>query len=148
INSENIRFRYRLEGLDRDWVEAGTRRTAYYSHVPPGRYTFHVIAANSDGVWNTEGASVLIRVQPHFYQTWWFVSAVSLAFCAVVFGAYRVRVSRLEHGRRAQEEFSHKLLVSQEQERQRIAAELHDSLGQSLLIIKNRVALAQSDIDQ
>jgi signal transduction histidine kinase/ligand-binding sensor domain-containing protein len=148
INSENIRFRYRLEGLDRDWVEAGTRRVAYYSHVPPGRYTFHVIAANSDGVWNTEGASVLIRVRPRFYQTWWFVSTVGLAFCAMVFGAYRIRVNRLEQARRAQEEFSQKLMASQEQERQRIAAELHDSLGQSLLIIKNRVALAQSDVKQ
>src|SRR5262249_18698163 len=58
INSENLRFKYKLEGLDHDWVEAGTRRTAYFSHVPPGKYTFRVIAANSDGVWNTEGKSM------------------------------------------------------------------------------------------
>jgi signal transduction histidine kinase len=64
------------------------------------------------------------------------------------FAAYRIRVNRLEQAHQAQEEFSHKLLASQEQERQRIAAELHDSLGQSLLIIKNRVALAQNDIDE
>jgi signal transduction histidine kinase len=134
--------------LDRDWVEAGTRRTAYYSHVPPGRYTFQVIAANSDGVWNTLGSSVRIRVHPRFYQTWWFLSAVALAFAGLGFAVYRIRVNRLEQARRAHEQFSHQLLVSQEQERQRIAAELHDSLGQSLLIIKNRVALAQSDIDQ
>ena len=148
INSGNIRFRYRLEGLDRDWVEAGTRRTAYYSHLPPGQYTFHVIAANSDGVWNTEGAAVLLRVWPHFYQTWWFLSAFALAISGLAFVAYRTRVNRLHQARRAQEEFSHKLLASQEQEGQRIAAELHDSLGQSLLIIKNRVALAQNDSDQ
>ena len=148
VNSENIKFRYRLEGLDSDWVDAGTRRTAYYSHVPPGRYTFRVIAANSDGVWNNEGAVVQLRVWPHFYQTWWFLSAVALAISGLAFMAYRSRVNRLEQARLAQEQFSHKLMASQEQERQRIAAELHDSLGQSLLIIKNRVALAQSDIDR
>ena len=62
INPEHVRFRYRLDGLDDDWIDAGTRRTAYYSHVPPGRYTFTVIAANSDGVWNTTGSSVQIVV--------------------------------------------------------------------------------------
>src|SRR5262249_35788225 len=55
INSENLRFKYKLEGLDNDWVEAGARRTAYFSRVPPGDYSFKVIAANSDGVWNEEG---------------------------------------------------------------------------------------------
>ena len=57
-----------------DWVDAGTRRTAYYSHVPPGRYTFTVIAANSDGVWNTDGPSLRIVVLPPFYRTWWFLT--------------------------------------------------------------------------
>ena len=61
LDSERIRFKYRLEGLDRDWVEAGMRRTAYYSHVPPGSYTFKVTAANSDGIWNSAGASLPLR---------------------------------------------------------------------------------------
>ncbi len=148
INSENIRFKYKLEGLDSDWIDAGTRRTAYYSHVPPGSYTFRVIAANSDGVWNMEGAFVRLRVRPRFYQTWWFLAIAVLSCFGLGFAAYRVRVNKLERARKAQEEFSHKLLASQEEERQRIAAALHDSLGQSLLIIKNRVALAQSDINE
>ncbi len=66
INSEQLKFKYRLAGLDRDWIEADTRRTAYYSHVPPGDYVFQVIAANSDGVWNTEGQSLRIVVVPPF----------------------------------------------------------------------------------
>ena len=148
INSENMRFRFKLEGLDHDWIEAGTRRTAYFSHVPPGSYVFKVIAANSDGVWNMEGTSIKIIVHPRFYQTWWFLTLVVLSVLGLVFLIYRIRVNQLKQTHKAQEEFSRKLLASQEQERQRIAAELHDSLGQSLLIIKNRIALAQSDIDE
>lgn len=148
IGSEDLRFKYELEGLDSDWVDAGTRRTAYYSHVRPGNYTFKVIAANRDGVWNQEGASIRLRVLPRFYQTWWFPSLFALSILSLGIAAYRVRVKRLERAHKTQEEFSHKLLQSQEVERQRIAGELHDSLGQSLLIIKNRIALAQRDIDE
>jgi signal transduction histidine kinase/ligand-binding sensor domain-containing protein len=148
INSENIRFKYKLEGLDRDWIDAGTRRTAYYSHLAPGTYTFKVIAANSDGIWNTRGAAITLNVRPRFYQIWWVQALVVLGFVGAAVGAYRVRADRLRKAHEAQEEFSRKLLSSQEEERQRIAAELHDSLGQSLLIIKNRIALAQSDIDE
>lgn len=148
INSENIRFKYKLEGLDRDWIDVGTRRTAYYSQVRPGSYIFRVIAANSDGVWNTEGASVRLTVLPRFYQTWWFQALIVIGLLGLGLAGYRGRVNRLARAHKAQEEFSQKLLVSQEQERQRIAAALHDSLGQSLLIIKNRIALAQSEIDE
>jgi signal transduction histidine kinase len=148
ISSEDLKFKYRLEGLDREWVDAGTRRTAYYSHLRPGSYTFKVIAANRDGVWNMQGASIKLSVLPRFYQTWWFPTLLALGIFSLGFAAYRVRVKRLELAHKTQEEFSHKLLQSQEHERQRIAAELHDSLGQSLLIIKNRLALAQRDIDE
>ncbi|MFA6954818.1 MAG: two-component regulator propeller domain-containing protein [Thermoanaerobaculia bacterium] len=75
-------FRYRLEGFDKQWIEAGTRRTAYYTGVPPGRYRFQVIAANADGVWNEDGAKLAIRLEPRFVQTIWFplliVGAASL----------------------------------------------------------------------
>ncbi|MCM2316464.1 MAG: ATP-binding protein, partial [Thermoanaerobaculia bacterium] len=72
VSPQNARFRYRLEGFDREWVEAGTRRAAYYTGVPPGRYRFQVIAANADGVWNDEGATLAVRLRPRFVQTFWF----------------------------------------------------------------------------
>jgi signal transduction histidine kinase/ligand-binding sensor domain-containing protein len=141
IKSNQIRFRYRMEGLDPDWIEAGTRRTAYYTRIPSGKYTFHVTAANSDGVWNTEGAQLEVSVQPPFYRTWWFAVAVSLAAVMSIGIAWRYRVSQLERAQALQQAFSRQLIASQEEERKRIAAELHDSLGQSLLIIKNQATL-------
>ncbi|HEX9002938.1 MAG TPA: two-component regulator propeller domain-containing protein [Blastocatellia bacterium] len=147
VKSEQTRFRYRLEGQDNNWQEAGTRRVAYYSYLPPGDYTFTVTAANSDGIWNPAGASVRIVVAPPFWRTWWFLSLVSLSAAGLVFLVFRLRVAQLRRAHAAQEKFSRQLLDSQEQERQRIAAELHDSLGQSLLIIKNRSFLALDSFD-
>ena len=141
INSENLRFKYKLEGLDDDWVEAGTRRTAYFSHVPPGDYTFRVIAANSDGVWNTEGKSMRIKVLPPFYRTLWFLALAGLVAVGTIFVSFRSRVRQIERRQVAQEAFARQLLESQEAERKRIAAELHDGLGQTLAIIKNRALL-------
>ncbi len=141
VKPELISFKYKLEGQDADWVEAGTRRAAYYSYLPPGNYTFRVIAANSDGVWNADGKSLAIVVIPPFYRTWWF----SILSLIIIFGAvyliYRQRINRLENQRRTRENFSREMITSQEKERQRIAAELHDGLGQSLLVIKNRALL-------
>jgi signal transduction histidine kinase/ligand-binding sensor domain-containing protein/CheY-like chemotaxis protein len=74
----SIAFRYRLEGFDRDWVEAGGRRIAYYTNIPPGRYRFRVIARSSQGVWNQQGAGLDFVLQPHFYQTGWFYLAGAL----------------------------------------------------------------------
>ena len=72
---EYVRFRYRLDNLDADWTDAGTRSAAYYSHLPPGRYTFRVMAANRDGRWNTAGVATLpFQVLPPFYARWWFTA--------------------------------------------------------------------------
>ena len=141
IKSEQVRFRYRLENLDDNWTEAGTRRSAYYSYLPPGEYVFQVIAANSDGVWNETGKSIVVRVVPPFYRTWWFYIGSILAMFAAVFAVYRLRLRQIETKHREQEMFSRRLIDSQEQERKRIAAELHDSLGQLLVVIKNRARL-------
>ncbi len=143
INSENLRFRYKLEGLDQDWVDAGHRRTAYFSYIPPGEYTFKVIAANSDGVWNTEGQHLRITVLPPFYRTWWFLTLAVLGVTGMVFVSFKYRVAQLEKRQATQQAFASQLIESQETERQRIAAELHDSLGQHLLVIRNRAALGE-----
>src|SRR5262249_27874437 len=137
IKSGQIRFRYKMEGLDPDWIEAGARRTAYYTRIPPGNYTFRVIAANSDGVWNSEGAHLAVRVLPPFYRTWWLEVAVSVGAVTLIAVAWRYGVSQLERAQAIQQAFSRQLIASQEEERKRIAAELHDSLGQRLVIVKN-----------
>jgi ligand-binding sensor domain-containing protein/signal transduction histidine kinase len=143
-----IKFRYRLLGLDRDWVDAGARRTAYYSHLPPGSYTFNVIADNGEGAWNTTGQTLAIQVLPRLYQTMWFRAAVAASLVALVWLSWRYRSAEMRRGQAAQQAFSRQLIESEERERQRIAAELHDSLGQSLLVVKNRAllgALTQQD---
>ncbi|HNC45011.1 MAG TPA: sensor histidine kinase, partial [Acidobacteriota bacterium] len=122
-------------------IEAGMRRTAYYSYLPAGEYTFQVKAANRDGVWALSVASVKVKVLPFFYQTWWFYSLVFSMISSVAFLLFRLRINQIEEKHREQEAFSRKLIDSQELERKRIAAELHDSLGQSLVIIKNRARL-------
>jgi signal transduction histidine kinase/ligand-binding sensor domain-containing protein len=144
INPEHVRFKYRLDGLDGDWVDASTRRTAYYSHVPPGNYTFTVIAANSDGVWNRDGSSLAIVVLPPYYRTWWFLTLLGVAIGALVVLTLKRREARLMRARAEQQAFTHQLIASQEAERKRIAAELHDSLGQRLVVIKNLAVLAST----
>ena len=147
INSENLRFKYKLEGLDEDWTDAGTRRLAYFSHVPPGAYTFRVIAANSDGVWNETGAMLKVVVLPPFYRTWWFLILAAFAIAGTAYLLFRRRLRQISLKHTAELAFSRRLIDSQEQERKRFAAEMHDGLGQSLVIIKNRarLSLKQSD---
>ena len=135
--ADQVKFKYQLVGLDQDWIEAGPRRTAYYSHLPPGEYTFKVIAENGEGVWNREGKSLRVIVLPPFYRTWWFITLATLSLIGFVVGAWQFRVRQLRKVQRTQQAFSHQLIASQEAERKRIAAELHDSLGQRLIVIKN-----------
>jgi signal transduction histidine kinase/ligand-binding sensor domain-containing protein len=137
IKPAQVRFRYRLEGFDENWTEAGNRRTAFYPHLAPGEYTFHVIAANSDNVWNEQGAEISITVKPPFYRRWWFIGLAVLLAGGIVFAVVKRRIWQLAKEHSAQQAFSRQLIASQEQERKRIAAELHDSLGQRLVVIKN-----------
>lgn len=143
VAPEKVSFHYRLEGLERDWVDAGTKRNVIYSHVPPGRYTFHVIACNSDGVWNDTGATLAFAVQPYFWQVWWFRVAASLAAAAVLAGTVLWETRRRMH---------HKLerverLRTIEHERARIAQDIHDNLGANLTRISLLSEAVQSELD-
>ena len=136
-----VRFRYRLDGLDDEWIEAGTRRTAYYSHLPPGQFTFHVMADSGEGVWSRDDASFSVTVEPPFYQTWWFRTFLAVGILGALILAYQYRIRQWKRSQQAREMFAQQLIASQESERKRIAAELHDSLGQRLLIMKSLALL-------
>jgi len=97
---EKILFKYRLEGLDRNWVEARQRRVAHYANLPPGSYRFQVLACNSDGIWNPTGASYKFQLPPRFYQTAWFTGLIAIAVAGLWFGAYRWRVYQLKANER------------------------------------------------
>jgi ligand-binding sensor domain-containing protein/signal transduction histidine kinase len=125
---ERVRFKYKLDGLESDWVEAGTRRIAQYSYLKPGQYSFHVIACNNDEVWNQTGASLEFTVQPHFWQTWWFIFAATAAGVGMVGGGVALVAHRRE--RRKLDQLEKQQAV--EKERARIARDIHDDLGASL----------------
>jgi signal transduction histidine kinase len=127
---QKVQFKYRLEGFDKDWIEAGTRRVAYYTNLPAESYRFHVIARNNDGFWNESGVSLPIRVLPHFYQTWWFY-IVLLSFCSLA--AYATYFWRL---RQVQSRFDAVLA-----ERTRIAREIHDTLAQGFVAVSVQLEL-------
>ncbi len=97
VAPKDVTFRYQLEGFDRDWVQAGARRTAYYTNLPPGHYVFRVKAANSDGIWNEAGTSMSFGITPYVYETWWFyvMSGLSIVFVAGVMVKRNVRNIRL-----------------------------------------------------
>lgn len=120
-----VRFRYRLDGVDEQWQEAGDRREAFYTNLGPGDYHFRVIAANGDGVWNEQGASFRFRIPPLFYQTPWFAAACVLAALALVFALFLLRVRQMAIR-------VHDRLEERHAERERIARELHDTLLQAI----------------
>ncbi|NIW46275.1 MAG: hypothetical protein GWN30_16420, partial [Gammaproteobacteria bacterium] len=110
-------YQYQLVGFNREWIDAGHRRYASYTNVPPGHYVFRVIGANNDGVWNREGTSVNIFISPPYWQTWWFRILGLLAVGALLYAFYRMRVHQL---------------IEVERTRTRIARDLHDELSATL----------------
>jgi PAS domain S-box-containing protein len=116
IAPQKARFRYRLEGYDKDWVDAGERRMAFYTNLKPGSYTFRVIAANADGVWTETGDSLELELRPHFYQTIWFYLLCGVGAFATLIGGYLRRIRRLKSKQRALQK-NHDLLESKVQER-------------------------------
>ncbi len=140
--SDQIKFKYQLEGLDETWVNAGSRRTAYFSDLAPGTYRFHVTAVNSDGIWNPTGEGLHITVQPRYYQSAWFRSLVAGVLIGLFLFAWHRRAARFRREQAQQRAFAQQIIASQETERKRIAGELHDDLGQRLSLIKNLALLA------
>lgn len=148
VAPQKVHYRYMLEGFDKGWTDAGTRRVAYYTNIPPGTYTFRVQAANNDGVWNTTGAALEFELRPHFYQTIWFYLLLAAALAGLVVLLLRRRLLVAER------EF--KAVLG---ERNRIAREIHDTLAQGYVGISvqlevlaellrlNKVERAQTQLD-
>jgi len=134
---EQISFRYKLDGIDEGWQEVGHRRTAYYTHLPPGDYVFRVAARNSDGVQSLVDGTLPITVVPPFYRRSWFFALIVLTTLAILWLLWNRRTQQMAREQASQQAFSRELIASQEGERRRIAAELHDSLGQRMIIINN-----------
>jgi signal transduction histidine kinase/ligand-binding sensor domain-containing protein len=136
---ENVRFRYRLEGFDDGWVDAGTQHTARYSRLPAGSYQFRVIACNGDGVWNETPATFDFTVTPFLWQTWWFrlaafVAVVSSVAGIVLYASFRrlrLKLRRLEQK------------AALDRERARIARDIHDDLGGRLTEVELMIELAR-----
>ena len=140
---DKVRFKSKLDGLENEWVDAGTERAAIFNYLQPGKYDFHVIACNNDGVWNTTGASLGFAVLPFFWQTLWFqtgsgVLGAGAVGAVVLWGTrrrLRHRLERLERQRAV------------ERERARIARDIHDDLGASLTRITMLSQLVRSELD-
>jgi signal transduction histidine kinase/sugar lactone lactonase YvrE len=134
---EQVNFRYRMAGFDHGWIAAGTRRVAYYTQLPPGNYSFAVQAADGDDeVWEGTGAIADVRVLTPFYRTWWMKLLIG---CVLIGGALfflEARRRTEKERNRLRQAFTHRLITTQEGERKRIAHELHDSLGQHLVLIR------------
>jgi signal transduction histidine kinase/ligand-binding sensor domain-containing protein len=119
---QKVRYRYRLLPFDKDWIDGGVRRTAFYTNLTPGAYRFEVMARNNDGFWSVTPASLGLRLEPHFYQTYWFYALLGLLAAGAGYLAYRWRVAEVETRFNA-------VLA----ERNRIAREIHDTLAQGFI---------------
>jgi ligand-binding sensor domain-containing protein/signal transduction histidine kinase len=127
-DADKERFRYKLEGFDSGWTDAGSRRWVQYNYLKPGNYCFHVAACNNDGVWNETGASIDLQILPHVWETWWFRTLLGLTLVAGVAGIARY----ISHRglRRELERLEHQRDI--EKDRARIARDIHDHIGSGL----------------
>jgi ligand-binding sensor domain-containing protein/signal transduction histidine kinase len=130
VSPSRVRYRYVLEGFDKEWTQAGSRRNAYYTNLPPRHYRFRVQAANEDGIWNETGAEVAFIIKPRFYRTLWFSGLATLLLISMIFAIYRMRV------RAIRSKFDAILA-----ERTRIAREIHDTLAQGFVAVSAQLEL-------
>jgi signal transduction histidine kinase len=138
-------FSYKLIGLEERWITLNKgEKTASFSSVPHGEYLLVVKGANHDGIWSEE-TKLKIEIIPAFWDTIWFKVFVSISLFTIAFALVSSRIRRLKKEKEIQRDLTNKLLNSQEEERKNISSELHDDLGQNLLVVKNRLMLARRD---
>lgn len=134
-----IEFRYRLDGVDQDWVSPGTRRLASYTNLGPGTYRFRVVATNGNGVWNAQGATLEFEIPPTFVQSWPFKLLCAMIVLASLWVAYSLRLRTVASGIRAR-------MADRIAERERIARDLHDTLLQSVQALTLRFQLVVDEL--
>jgi signal transduction histidine kinase/ligand-binding sensor domain-containing protein len=138
---ERVRFRYFMEGLDKRWMDAGDRRMALYSRVPPGKYVFKVIASNDEGLWSESARTVSIDIPPSFIQSIWFQILCGLVILLLLSLVYVVRFRQVNAQIRAR-------IYGRVAERERIARELHDTLLQGVLSASMQLDLAEDQLPE
>ena len=144
LDSQALRFQYKLEGMDRDWMNAGNQRTAYYSQLPPGNYTFRVMVGERDGQWHEAPESVRVQVIPRFWERRWVQILAVTLFALGIAGLFMFEDRRKLKRRWEWMEMQNAV----GRERMRIARDIHDNLGSSLTHIAQLSELAQADFDQ
>lgn len=144
VAPEKVRFRYKLEGIDSAWHDAGSQREVAYNYLAPGKYQFRVIACNNSGVWNETGATLGLIVRPFWWQTTWFTAAALLFAVSAAIWIVRAVSLRKVHRRVAALEHQHAI----EEERARIAQNMHDDLGARLTQISLLSGVARLSQDQ
>ncbi|MEZ4691595.1 MAG: triple tyrosine motif-containing protein [Ignavibacteria bacterium] len=135
-------YAYKMTGFDKDWVYSGNNNQATYTNLDPGEYIFRVKGSNNDGIWNEEGVSLKIKIKPPFWKTLWFKGMGMMAVAGTAASFYNNKLKKIEKEQKAQTEFTKRLLEVQENDRKRISAELHDSIGSDLLISKNKLQMS------
>lgn len=141
-SSPKNEYSYMLEGYDKKIIYSSQRRYAAYTNVEPGKYTLLLKASNADRLWNDEGIKIYLIIYPPFWATIWFYVLVSFLLIASTVLLIRHRILKIRKVKELQQNYTRQLIESQENERKRIASELHDSIGQNLVVIKNRAIIA------
>jgi signal transduction histidine kinase/ligand-binding sensor domain-containing protein len=137
-------YAYLLEGFDKEWNYCGSRRFATYTNIESGEYVFKVRGTNNDGIWCEKPAELKVRISPPFWDTWWFKSAGVMTSALAAATAYRSKMKRMQKEKNLQDDFSRRLMESQESERQRIASDLHDTIAHDILVLKNKAYLGMT----
>ena len=153
VAPEKMRFRYKLEGWDRDWQNVGNRRQAFYTNPAPGQYRFRMTACNNSGVWNEAGTFLDFSIPPAYWQTNWFRALCVVTFLAMLWIVYQLRVRALERRQAVLERhqaeiraLNEQLIKAQEAERMHIAGELHDGVLQQITSLTLRLGKVRRQV--
>lgn len=143
IHSEKNEYKYIIEGIDDKWTSLANKNEITFANLPVGKYKLKVIGSNNDGLWNHKAAVINITVEPPFWQNNYFRFMILLSVFTALYFTINSKIRRLKSEKERQNLFAKLLIETQEKERKRLSHELHDSLGQNLLVIKNQLDIYQ-----